>query len=367
MNQGYKRTLSSGSRVLVIVMAACWTLAGGCQEVETLKREIVNRVQVKFLKPKAPFTPRDGMTTRGCSLYQTANPNSEVIRRLPAETPVYLVDKVGEYYRAQTRDGREGYVEQKLIGGQEVILRTQELRRSIEGMSAQAEGITKTKANFRLYAGRENQVIEVLPPGKRFEVFERVVTIRPNSSGEKSVTRGGGTTDGGVVGETPPPDEALEDAKKDVWYKVKIEDGRVGYLYTHNMTLTPPEDIARAVPFMRMVAWRRINVTDDPDLGAKSNYLAAYTPIGRDPGCDFTRLYMISWSSKLKARTINWQQRVDGILPISNYQSEGRPGFSVRTLHPSRRDKLVLANFVLMKGQVKRVGEEEIPNTGELH
>jgi len=367
MNHGYKRAQSLGSRVLVIVMAACWTLAGGCQELETLKREVVNAAQTKVLKQKNPFTPRDGMTTRGCQLYQTANPNSEVIRKLPAETPVHLIDKVGEYYRVRTRDGREGYVEQKVVGGQEVIVRTQELRKSIEGMPVQAEGITKTKANFRLYAGREHEVIEVLPPGKRFEVFERIVTIRPTSAAEKPITRGRRTAEGGSVGESPPSDEALEDAKKDVWYKVKIEDGRVGYLYTHNMTLTPPEDIARAVPFMRMVAWRGINVTDDPDLGAKSNYLAAYAPIGRDPGCDFTRLYMISWSSKLKARTISWQQRVDGVLPISNYHSEGRPGFSVRNLHPSKKDKLVLANFVLFKGQVKRVGEEEIPNPGEIH
>jgi len=367
MKYGYKGTVLSGSRVMVIVMAACWIAASGCQELETLKKEVLKATQVKVLKPKAPFIPRDGITTRGCSLYQTANPNSEVMRKLPAETPVQLVDKVGEYYRVRTRDGREGFVEHKVVGGQEVILRTQELRQSIEGMPVQAEGVTKTKANFRLYAGREHEVIEVLPPDKRFEVFERIVTIRPTPARERSVTRGARPADGAVAAESCPPDEASEDTKKDVWYKVKIEDGRVGYLYTHNMTLVPPEDIARAVPFMRIVAWRRINVTDDPDLGAKSNYLAAYAPIGRDPGCDFTKLYMISWSPKLKARTISWQQRVDGILPISNFQSEGRPGFSVRTLHPVRSDKLVLANFVLLKGQVRRVGEEEIANTGEIH
>ncbi len=101
------------------------------------------------------------MTMRACSLYQTANPNSEIIKKLPAETPVYLLDKMGEWYRVRTRDGREGYIEQKMIGGEEIIARTHEFRRSIEGAPAQAEGETKTKANFRLYPGRNHEIVEV--------------------------------------------------------------------------------------------------------------------------------------------------------------------------------------------------------------
>jgi len=289
-----------------------------------------------------------------------------VIRKLPAETPVHLVDKVGEWFRVRTRDGREGYLEQKVVGGQDIILRTQELRKSIEGMPAQAEGVTKTKANFRLQPGREHEVIEILPPGKRFEVFERVVTARSGTSSDRAATRGKKAVDQAPE-EAPPADDSLDDLKKDVWYKVKIEDGRVGYIYTHNMKLTPPEDIARAVPFMRMVAWRSVNVTDDPERGAKSNYVVAYAPIGKDPGCDYTRLYLMTWSAKLKRRAISWQLGTRGILPITNYISEGRPGFSVRTLHPTRKDRLVLSSYAFVKGQIRKVGEEEMTSPSEFH
>ena len=82
--------------------------------------------------------------------------------------------------------------------------------------------------------------------------------------------------------------------------QVKIEDGRVGYIYTHNMKLTPPDDIAREVPFMRIVAWRTVNGPDDPDRGAKNNYIAAYAPVGKDPGCDYTRLYLMNWTPRHK-------------------------------------------------------------------
>lgn len=354
---------------VIVLTAFAIAFVTGCQEVDTLKREIIKKAQTSVLKKKNPFTPRDGMTMRVSSLYQTANPNSEVIRKLPAETPLHLVDKIGEYYRVRTRDGREGFVEVRVVGGEDMIQRTHDLRRSIEGMPPQAEGITKTKANFRLSPGRDQEVIEILPPGKKFEVYERVVTLRKTALEDKS----SGVSRGRAPGETmqnedqSPGDEALDDAKKDVWYKVKIEDGRVGYLYTHNMKLTPPEDLAKQVPFMRMVGWRTVNVTDDPDLGAKNNYIVAYAPIGKDPGCDYTRLYFMTWSSKLKRRSPTWERRISGVLPITNYHFEGKPGFSVRYLHPSKKDKLVLAGFAFVKGTLNKVSEEEIPNTSRIH
>lgn len=353
--------------LLWVLVVLCTVFSSGCQEAKTIEKELRDRFFTKLRAPK-PFAPRDGITFRPCPLYQTANPNSEVLRRLPAETPVHLVDSVGEWYRVRTRDGREGYLEHKVVGGQDIIVKTNDLRKSIEGMPAQAEGITKTRANFRLDPGRGHEVIEVLPPGKKFEVYERVVTVRgPGSADASASTRGRTPLPNAVSEEASPDDSSGDGAKKDVWYKVKIEDGRVGYLYTHNMKLTPPEDIERAVPFMRLVAWRTVNSKDDPDQGAKSNYIVAYAPIGKDPGCDYTRLYFMNWSVKLKRRVIGWQLRLVGILPITNYHFEGKPGFSVRFLHPTKKDKLVLASFVFAKGHVRKVSEEEIPNPATVH
>jgi hypothetical protein len=350
----------------LLILAVLAALVGsGCQEVETIKRELLAKFAPKLPKTKQ-FTPREGITFRPCSLYQTANPNSPVIGKLPAETPVHLVDSVGEWYRVRARDGREGYLEKSVVGGQEIIAKTNELRKSIEGVPPQAEGITKNKANFRLDPGIGHEVIEILPPGKKFEVYERVVTMRGAGSSE-TTTRGKKPTPAVVSEESQAEDVSAEGVKKDVWYKVKIEDGRVGYLYTHNMKLSPPEDIERAVPFMRLVAWRTVNTRDDPDQGAKSNYVAAYAPIGRDAGCDYTRLYFMNWQVKLKSYRIVWHTGLVGILPITNYHFEGKPGFSVRFLHPTKKDKLVLASFVFHQGRVRKVSEEEIPNPSGMH
>ncbi len=350
---------------LSLLLTGFRLIVTGCQEAETVKRELLNKVTTTIAKPKKnPFTQSEGITLRPCSVYQTANTNSEVILKLPAETPLHLLDKVGELYRVRVRDGREGYVEDKVVGGQEVIMLTRDLRLSIEGRPVQAEGVIKTKANFRLKPGRE-EIIEILAPGKKFEIYERVVTVKRPST---SATRGRPDGRGQSLEDAAAVDEPSLDAlKKDVWYKVKLEDGRVGYIYTHNMKLTPPEDIARIVPYMRMVGWRTVNSTDDPDRGAKNNFIVAYAPIGKDAGCDYNRLYFMSWSTKLKKRVPSWQLKLNGVLPITNYHSEGRPGFSVRYLHPSKKDKLVLASFVFAKGTIRKVSEEEIPNTSEVH
>ncbi|MFH0823194.1 MAG: SH3 domain-containing protein [Pseudomonadota bacterium] len=354
---------------LSMVAASCvLALCSGCQEFETIKRELLKRAQPWFVKTKQPFAQREGITISACSLYRTANLNSEVIVKLPAETPVRLVDKMGEWYRVRTRDGREGYVTHRLIGGEDMIAKTQELRRSIEGVPVQAEGVTKSKANFRLEAGRAHPVVEILPPGKKVEMYERLVTARPSPKAGARPQAGGGDDQEG-----PPPSdkaggaESGEDVKKDVWYKVKIEDGRVGYVYTHNLKFTPPEDLERMVPFLRLLAWRTVNHTEDPDVGAVNNYVAAYAPLGKDAGCDYVRLYYMNWSKKLKRRVIPWQMRTNGVLPIGNYQYEGKPGFSVRALHPTKPNMLVMTGFVVTDGKVRQVSEEEIPNDSKMH
>ena len=343
--------------VFFLLIALCGIGVAGCDDVDTIKRELLKKITTTVVKPSRPFTPRDGMTIRSCSLYQTANPNSEVILKLPAETPVHLTDRISELYRVRTRDGREGYLEQKMVGGEEFIRKTEENRRSIEGMPVQAEGVTKTKANFRLEPGRWQPIVEVLPPDKKFEMYERVVTPRTSAGQRDRETQ-----------ERQPAGEYFEDStKKDVWYKVRLEDGRVGYMYTHNLAFTPPDDIARMVPFMRVLAWRTVSTTDDPDQGARNNYLVACAPIGKDPGCDFTRIYFMNWDAKSKRRVIRWQLKVNGVLPITNYRSEGKPGFTVRQLHPTKGNKLVLTNFVFSGGAIRKVNDEEVSYTAQTH
>jgi len=369
MPSGFKRRNPYFLTLCLFLAALFCVAAAGCQDAETIKREISQKFGRPFLPKKQPFAPRDGMTIRPCSLYQTANPNSEVVAKLPAETTVHLTDRVGEWYRVRTREGREGYLDQKMVGGEDIIRRTNELRRSIEGVPVQAEGVIKSKANFRLEPGRNHPVLEVLPPGKKFEMYERVVTLqRAGAPSDKSPTRGSGDDQAASEEEPPQSGELSDDtAKKDVWYKVKVEDGRVGYLYTHNIRFTPPEDIARQVPFMRLVAWRPVGTTDDPDYGAKSNYVAAYAPIGKDPGCDYSRLYFMSWSKLHKRHSPSWQSKISGVLPITDFHFEGKPGFSVRSLHPTARGKFVLTNLYLSKGKVSKAGEEEIRATTEVH
>jgi hypothetical protein len=165
-------------RLAVLTMVLCLPLFSGCQEASTLLREIRNRVD-KVYKTKTPFEQKDGLTIRTCWMYMTANENSEVIGRLPPETPVRLISKIGDYYRARTRDGREGYLKEKMVGGEEIIAKTQQLRKSIEGLTPQAEGITKSKANFRLEPkARSSRYSRGVSPSDRHHLNQHKSRIR---------------------------------------------------------------------------------------------------------------------------------------------------------------------------------------------
>ena len=201
-------------------------------------------------------------------------------------------------------------------------------------------------------------------------MYERVVTLRrnPKPPTAEIATRGRAAEQAAEEEEPGSPANPSDDqVRKDVWYKVKLEDGRVGYIYTHNIKFTPPPDIAKMVPFMRLLAWRTISTTDDPDMGSKNNYVAAYAPIGKDAGCDYTRIYNMNWSRRSKRHVIGMQIKLPGVLPITNYHFEGKPGFSVRYLHPTNKDKLVLKSYVLYRGRLRAVSEEEIPNPHQVH
>ncbi|MFH0957144.1 MAG: SH3 domain-containing protein, partial [Pseudomonadota bacterium] len=220
------RKLSAINFLIYLFIISFFLSTLGCQEIDTIKKELIVKVETKLLKKKTQFVPREGITLRPTSLYQTANLNSEIIRKLPAETPLNLLDKVGEMFKVRTRDGREGYVEQKSVGGDDIIAKTHELRKSIEGIPPQAEAVTKSKANFRLVPGRQNEIIEVLPPGKKLEIYERVVTLRSNQPSERTSARMRSGDPTVVPADEPStPEEGSDDVRKDVWYKVKIEDG----------------------------------------------------------------------------------------------------------------------------------------------
>ncbi len=349
-------------KIIVIGLMVSLIPITGCQELKTIRRELEKKWGAKFGKNKPPFMARDGITVRSCPLHQTANQNSEVLHRLPAETQVHLIDKIGDWYRTRTSDGREGYLDHRVVGGEEVIERTRELRKSIEGIPPQAEGVTKSKANFRFEPGRQHPVVEELPTGKKFEMYERVVTAKPAQKSGRAHQTQGSNPGGSSPAENPegPADPTVDSVKKDAWYKVKIDDGRVGYVYTHNLRFTPNQDIVRELGHLRIVAWRPVSATDDPDTGAQNNYVVACVPKGKDPGCDYTALYFLNWSTKAKKMVTGWPQRVSGMLPITNFQSEGKPGFSIRQLHPNKKDKLVLTHFVYAKGAIRKVSEEEI-------
>ena len=84
MSQEDKTLKSLWIRVFLLLVAVAIPLIGGCKEVDTVKSELMKKLRVVIRPKKAPFVPKDGMTIRPCSLYQTANRNSEVIRTLPA-------------------------------------------------------------------------------------------------------------------------------------------------------------------------------------------------------------------------------------------------------------------------------------------
>ncbi|MBI2566195.1 MAG: SH3 domain-containing protein [Candidatus Schekmanbacteria bacterium] len=194
-------------------------------------------------------------------------------------------------------DGRRGYAKRSMFADATVMVVLDELAKSVQDIPVQAMGHAKVATFLRLAPGRDGQTLEKLPRGTTFEMFERAATLR--------------TAKGAVDGEDGPPESAV----KEIWYKVRLEDGRVGYCYTSNVEFDPPVALSEYTRQRRTVAWQVLRSVPMGDLGSVNEYVVAYASIGEDFGADFNRIEVYTWDGG-RYQTPFAKSGVRGLLPL---------------------------------------------------
>lgn len=212
-----------------------------------------------------------------------------------------------------------GFVERSAIADAAIQEKLKTLADSVKDKQVQASGITKKKSRFRISPERNGQLIETLKEPVKFDMYEKVVI---ETAGDKG-------------------------PKREFWYKVKLQDGRVGYLYMFNVEFTPPGDIKMYTENRKPVSWYLLRERKDEVTGNTGrDYLVSYISLGRE-GIDFNRIEL--YTNEIKSgryATAFARGDLKGILPIDIVKNDdGTIVFRFRQLIKDKKDKLLVQEY----------------------
>lgn len=174
----------------------------------------------------------------------------------------WLEAKSGENY---------GYVMKDNMADKELFAEINDMMEAAKKTAVQASGMTKKKTSLRMKPDNNSKTIELLKEPQKAEVFERIVNETEGKGGKK----------------------------KHVWYKVRLDDGRVGYISGSAIALMPPKEIGMYTQIRVPVSWYMLQEKNDPATGNSGrDYLVTYSSVGSGIDTDFTRIELYTYDPK---------------------------------------------------------------------
>ncbi len=244
-----------------------------------------------------------------------------------------------------------GFVRGDSLVTPERMTKVRELQESVAGIPVQALGVTTKSTYLRLAPGRGSTRLEKLPAGTPFEMFLRRATYRKIST---------------PPGSPPSEPTVAPQPIKDIWYKIRLRDGRVGFVYTHNLKFDPPVELEGYTRFRRTVAWQELRAVRSKTGLTGSEYIVAYARPGVDSGADFDRIELYSWSAERGYRTPFARSHLKGILPLRVTRRGKDVYFEIRLLDPDKPGRLRVMKYHYPY-PIKLVEETEIEEDVGLH
>lgn len=256
-------------------------------------------------KPADRYQDKFWIIADSANIYERPDITAKAMGTLKLGAEVFCRDKNPSYSISkawvEAKSGEVyGFMERKWIAGEALHGEIGSLIDGSKDMPVQAAGLVERKAALRLKPERGAFIIKLFKDRGRADVLERVV-IR---LGEK------------------------EKAKRQVWYRVRLEDGRAGFIAKSSLELVPPAELNGYTSVRVPVSWYKLQEKEDPVTGEKgSDYLVTYSAVGSDLDTDFTRIELYTYDLKSKQYATNLARSgLYGILPvkIADMENDGK-------------------------------------------
>lgn len=235
------------------------------------------------------------------TVFERPSSSSAVVAELPFGSEVLCSEKglgneVTKGWLQVKSGGHRGFMEKRGVAEEGLY---EEINRTFEEAGKapiQATGETGKKVSLLLKPEIGAFVVELLREPARAEVLERVVT----TSGEK------------------------EKARKQLWYRIRLANGRAGFVLKRQLRLTPPPELGAYTQVRTPVSWHSLGERVDPETGRRgSDYIVAYESFGSGANTDFTRVELYTFDPGTRQYgTALAKSGLYGILPLKIADAE---------------------------------------------
>src|SRR5579871_367011 len=163
-----------------------------------------------------------------------------------------VLEKSRRFVRVRTADGKEGWVEERYLVGQDVFDQMQKLADDNRNAPVMASGATENDTNIHIAPGRDSEHLYQLKEGAKVQILKRATA--PKSRPANIPVR----EDAG--GKSAAPKPIRED-----WWLVRDPQGRVGWVLARMIDIDVPLDVAQYAEGQRIVGAFVLDQVQDGD------------------------------------------------------------------------------------------------------
>jgi len=235
---------------------------------------------------------------------------------------VEIVDRDRRFCKVRTAAGVEGWIEQRVLVGQDVFDKAQKLAQDNQNTPVQGLGTTRNDTNLHVEPGRDTDHLHQISTGSKVQLLKRATAEKPGTGAPPSTPQG-------QTGEKKEVKPVIED-----WWLARDSQNHVGWVLGRMVDLDLPLEIAQYAEGQRIVAYFVLDEVKDADKKVPQ-YLTLLTEPKDGLPFDFNQVRVFTWNVKRHRYETAYRERLKGVLPATiaqeNFEKEGLlPTFTIR-------------------------------------
>lgn len=241
---------------------------------------------------------------------------------------VQILERRRRWIRVRTASGREGWLEQRHLVGEDVLKQFEALRVQATQLPSQGQAHARRELNLHVTPDRKAQVYYQLQEGETCEIVARRTSERPPISGQE-----------GAV-------------KFDDWYLVHAGQ-KSGWGLAANLDMAVPDEVLQYAERKRVTAWFVLDPGPAVDGENKPSILWATAPDENGLKHDFEGIRLFTWGSRRKQYETSFiEGGLRGYYPIV---IERGNGLSFYFTAEGRQGERITRRFEVQGNRVRRL------------
>ena len=232
-----------------------------------------------------------------------------------------VLERARRFVRVRTNGGKEGWVEQRYLTGQDTFDQLLKLAAEYKSASVQGSGTTRNDTNIHLLPARDADHIYQVKEGEQVQVLKRATSPKPQTALLIPVKQ----PTGRKLEEKP----AMED-----WWLVRDTQGHTGWVLSRMIDLNIPIEISQYAEGQRIVGAFQLDEVNDGEKKVPQYVVALSEPKDGMP-FDFNQVRVFTWNLKRhRYETAYRERKLSGFLPVNvareSFDKEGNlPVFEI--------------------------------------